>query len=132
MYAYVQYTSGYLNEYRYTYLYTYVYNYMEISSHGDPSSVGGDHKTCNSCILCHNARTTRLTCARKPRVLLEIYAGMDIKIKPKFLNDFISHGRGKGKDALKFRYAYQRTAVRSKEETISSTEDDLTRHGCCK
>ena len=63
---------------------------------------------------------------------LEIYAGMDIKIKPKFLNDFISHGRGKGKDALKFRYAYQRTAVRSKEEKISSTEDDLTRHGCCK
>ena len=63
---------------------------------------------------------------------LEIYAGMDIKIKPKFLNDFISHGRGKGKDALKFRYAYQRTAVRSTEEKISSIEYDLARHGCCK
>ena len=63
---------------------------------------------------------------------LEIYADMDIKIKPQSLNDFISHGRGKGKDALKFRYAYQRTAVRSKEEKISATENDLTRHGCCK
>ena len=63
---------------------------------------------------------------------LDIYADMDAKVKPKFLNDFISQGRGKGKDALKFRYAYQRLAIRSKEEKISSTEDDLTRHGCCK
>ena len=63
---------------------------------------------------------------------LEIYADMDASIKCNFLNDFISQGRGKGKDALKFRYAYQRTAVRSKEEKISSTEDDLTRRGCCK
>ena len=63
---------------------------------------------------------------------LAIYAAMDTKDKPKFLNDFISHGRGKGKDALKFRYAYQRLAIRSKEEKISTTEDDLTRHGCCK
>ena len=63
---------------------------------------------------------------------LQIYADMDVLKKPKFLNDFISEGRGKGKDALKFRYAYQRTAVRSKEEKISATENDLTRHGCCK
>ena len=64
---------------------------------------------------------------------LEMYGNMDASTsKCNFLNDFISHGRGKGKDALKFRYAYQRTAVRSKEEKISATENDLTRHGCCK
>ena len=63
---------------------------------------------------------------------LLIYSGIDANLKSKFLNDFISHGRGKGTDALKFRYQYQRIAVRSKEEKISTTESDLNRHGCCK
>ena len=63
---------------------------------------------------------------------LDIYKNMDASLKPNFLNDFISHGRGKGKEALKFRFVYQRTASRSKEEKISATENDLNRHECCK
>ena len=63
---------------------------------------------------------------------LEIYSNMDASLRSNFLNDFISHGRGKGKEALKFRYTYQRTASRSKEEKISATENDLNRHECCK
>ena len=63
---------------------------------------------------------------------LKIYGGMDASLKSNFLNDFISHGRGKGKEALKFRYVYQRIASRSKEEKISTTENDLNRHECCK
>ena len=61
---------------------------------------------------------------------LDIYSNMDASEKYKFLNDFIGNGRGKGKDALKFRFTYQRTATRSKEEKISTTENMLTRHGC--
>ena len=63
---------------------------------------------------------------------LDIYKHMDAILKSNFLNDFISYGRGKGKEALKFRYVYQRTASRSKEEKISATENDLNRHECCK
>ena len=63
---------------------------------------------------------------------LEIYGQMDASQKSQFLNDFITHGRGKGKDAMKFRYAYQRTASRTKEDKISATENDLNRHVCSK
>ena len=63
---------------------------------------------------------------------LEIYGKMDACLKAKFLNDFITHGRGKGKESLKFRYTYQRTAIRTKEDKISTTENDLNRHGCSK
>ena len=63
---------------------------------------------------------------------LEIYGKMDASHKAQFLNDFITHGRGKGKDAMKFRYAYQRTASRTKENKISATENDLNRHVCSK
>ena len=62
---------------------------------------------------------------------LVIYSGMDASLKSNVLNDFISHGRGKTPDALKFRYQYQRVAVRSREEKLSATENDVNRHGCC-
>ena len=46
---------------------------------------------------------------------LAIYGAMDdCRDKSTFLNRFISEGRGKGKDALKFMYSYQRIATRAK------------------
>ena len=60
---------------------------------------------------------------------LEIYSGVDANKKAAFLKEFIDNGRGKGKDALKFRYQYRRTIARSKEDTIAQTGNDLNRLG---
>ena len=75
----------------------------------------------NSSISCLEAKSA-----------LEIYGGMDASLKAKFLNDFISHGRGRGKDAMKFRYQYLRTVTRTKGDKIPTTTNDLNRHGCSK
>ena len=61
---------------------------------------------------------------------LEIYSNVDANKKAAFLKEFIDNGRGKGKNALKFRYKYRRTIARSKEDTIAHNGNDLNRLGC--
>jgi len=59
---------------------------------------------------------------------LSIYSRVDTCEKAKFLKDFIDNGGGKGKDDMQFRYTYNRTIARAKEEKIAVTENDLNRH----
>ena len=61
---------------------------------------------------------------------LAIYSSVDACKKAEFLKEFIDNGRGKGKDAMKFRYTYQWTVARSKEDAISTNGNDLDRHKC--
>ena len=59
---------------------------------------------------------------------LTIYSKLDSSEKAEFLQKFITEGRGKSKDALKFIYTYQRTTSRSKSDTSAATSKMMNRH----
>ena len=57
---------------------------------------------------------------------LQVYATLNSELKKKFLMDFETNGRGKGKQSLKFAASYEHTLTHDNTVEVGTKEDFLT------